>query len=182
MWARLLHSHGFWMSVLKSYLINLAFGLSINISTNIGKPSIRLLDGLDKDMASAFMYSAFFCGLLTPLFSSCFIRRAVLARKVPSIDEASVQASCWRHFLRRGLCLRSVILAIGDTALFGGAVIMLLSGSGTATMPVWAFLVLLVFFCVPVQVVTSVLNTAAVLHLAHSELNDGFPTAQLAEA
>merc|ERR1719161_1634400 len=72
-------------------------------------------------MALAFLNSAMFCGLFTPLFSSCFIGKTVASGKVQPPDLEDVTASWMRCvLLRRCLVIRCIVLALLDTIVFGG--------------------------------------------------------------
>lgn len=167
MWREFLISGTFWGSAARSYVVNLVFGISVNVALNWGKAAIPFLDGFHGDMAAAFASSAFFCGLFTPLFSSCFIRRKVQRGAIRAPDAAVVAQSWLACFLRQGACARSCILALLDLVVFGTATVVA-GGLVSSTLKpepceleVWAFLVVLVVWCVPVQVFTSLLNYVA---------------------
>mmetsp|Transcript_4321 Transcript_4321/g.11506 ORF Transcript_4321/g.11506 Transcript_4321/m.11506 type:complete len:248 (-) Transcript_4321:78-821(-) len=167
MWREYLTSGTFWGSVARSYVINILFGLSVNVSLNWGKTTLPFLDGFHGDMAVAFSSSAFFCGLFTPLFSSCFIRRKVQRGAIRAPDAAAVAQSCFACLLRQGACARSLLLALMDTLTFGTATVLAggfvksLMQPEPCELEVWAFLVVLVVWCAPVQVLTSLLNYVA---------------------
>lgn len=189
MWGKIVHSPAFWGSAFKSYLINLAFGVSINVALNWGKPTIPFLTHFHGDMALAFLNSAMFCGLFTPLFSSCFIGNMVASGKVQPPDLEDVAKSRVRCvLLGRCLVIRCLVLALVDIIIFGGITVAtgsLLCGRGSFTLgpmspaegsslfaddtcelPVYAFLILQILWSVPVQVATSLPNFVAVAHLA----------------
>ncbi|CAE8615820.1 unnamed protein product [Polarella glacialis] len=165
-WQVLLASPAFRRSCTTSYLVNLAFGLSINVGTTWGESTIPVFADLQKDVASAFLFSACFCGLLTPLLSSCGILRAVKEGKAPRISDSAVSQSWSRFILEREVCTRSLLIAFGDTLVFGIVACLLGGAAGQDTLPVWSFLILLCFWAIPIQLVTSLLNYAAVVHLA----------------
>mmetsp|Transcript_4515 Transcript_4515/g.10647 ORF Transcript_4515/g.10647 Transcript_4515/m.10647 type:complete len:291 (-) Transcript_4515:165-1037(-) len=171
MWSELITSGAFWSSAGKSYVINLLFGISINAFLHRNKPNIAFLDGLHDDMVMAFTTSAFFCGLLTPLFSSFSIHRKVQTGAVKPPDATAVVRSYWSWLLRQRAFTRSLFLAVGDALVFG--LITLIIGGLTCSgrprgssceLQVWTFLVVLVAWSVPVQVETSLLNYAATAH------------------
>mmetsp|Transcript_36125 Transcript_36125/g.100295 ORF Transcript_36125/g.100295 Transcript_36125/m.100295 type:complete len:327 (-) Transcript_36125:106-1086(-) len=170
MWREFLTSGTFWGSVVSSYTTNLAFGITANLLLTKGKAMIPVLDGFHGDLAMAFASSAFFCGLLTPLFSSCFIHRKVQRGAVRPPDAAAVARSWWGWLLQRRTVARSFLLAFWDVAVFGAPAVLFggLACSGlerdACQLEVWAFLAVLVIWCVPVQVETSLLNYAAAAH------------------
>eukprot|EP00929_Paragymnodinium_shiwhaense_P120915 TRINITY_DN92994_c0_g1_i1.p1 TRINITY_DN92994_c0_g1~~TRINITY_DN92994_c0_g1_i1.p1 ORF type:complete len:204 (+),score=24.69 TRINITY_DN92994_c0_g1_i1:49-612(+) len=172
MWGFVLKQRSFVLSTLKSYLINLAFGLVINICLNHQKKDLPFYG--NNGVAMAFASSAFFCGLLTPLLSAWFLRRAVLAGKLVAPPESEVSRSCFRALLGCGSVLRSLLLALLDVVVFGGptagvGVLLCLGQGGTCSVPLWVFLVVLVFWCLPVQIATSLLNSTAVAHRLRGE-------------
>mmetsp|Transcript_24071 Transcript_24071/g.71966 ORF Transcript_24071/g.71966 Transcript_24071/m.71966 type:complete len:319 (-) Transcript_24071:74-1030(-) len=170
MWFEFFTSGAFWGSVVRSYVINVAFGLSVNLLLNGHKTTIPFLDDFQGDMAVAFASSAFFCGLFTPLFSSCFIRRKVQSGLIRPPDATLVARSWFACLLRQGGITRSLLLAVWDLLIFGTATLILgglarsLMRPDPCELEVWAFLVLLIVWCVPVQVQTSLLNFVAVAH------------------
>mmetsp|Transcript_36521 Transcript_36521/g.105202 ORF Transcript_36521/g.105202 Transcript_36521/m.105202 type:complete len:319 (-) Transcript_36521:116-1072(-) len=183
MWRELFTSGAFWGSAARSYVINITFGLFINVFLSWGKTTIPFLDGFHGDMAAAFASSAFFCGLFTPMFSSCFIRRKVQRGAIKPPAATAVAQSWFACLLRQGTCARSFILAGWDLVIFGTATV-LVGGSAKHIMQpapceleVWAFLVLLVVWCVPVQVQTSLLNYAAAAHCSRRSDADPLTTA-----
>mmetsp|Transcript_107396 Transcript_107396/g.334784 ORF Transcript_107396/g.334784 Transcript_107396/m.334784 type:complete len:313 (-) Transcript_107396:96-1034(-) len=172
MWREYLTSGIFWSSAARSYVINVAFGISINLSLNWNKTTIPFLDGFHGDMAAAFTSSAFFCGLLTPLFSSCFIRRKVQMGAIRPPDSAAVERSWLSFMLKQGAVARSFILAAWNMLTLGVITVALGGLARWSLRPdpceleVWAFLVILVVWCVPAQVQTSLLNYTAAAHCA----------------
>mmetsp|Transcript_63157 Transcript_63157/g.137304 ORF Transcript_63157/g.137304 Transcript_63157/m.137304 type:complete len:196 (-) Transcript_63157:174-761(-) len=175
MWLKLLRSSAFRASALKSYAVNLAFSLGINGTLYRKKSRILWLDGLKQDMVSTFFFSAFFCGLLTVLLSSCFIAREVQQgdAEAPAVEEVS--RSLLRCFLRRGVCSRSLILAFINPLLFGSVTLALgqlicHAVERPCEVKVWVFLVILALWNAPVQLFTSALNFAAAAHQARRDL------------
>merc|ERR1719375_655334 len=148
-------------------------------------------------MALAFLNSALFCGLFTPLFSSCFIGNMVANGKVQPPDLEDVAQSSLRCVLLcRCLVIRCIVLALVDITIFGGITVAtgsLVCGRGSFTLgpaspaeessvfeghacelPVYAFLILQILWSIPVQVATSLPNFVAVAHLARGR----FPQAR----
>mmetsp|Transcript_133168 Transcript_133168/g.297119 ORF Transcript_133168/g.297119 Transcript_133168/m.297119 type:complete len:195 (+) Transcript_133168:39-623(+) len=171
LWAEVLGSRPFWSSFSKSLVINWAFGLSINAAQNSSKATIPMLAGLKGDISLALLNSAFFCGFLTPLLSSWFIGREVAGGHIRPPDAEKVTRSCLHRFLRMGIMARTVLIALGDILTFGLVSVALgwmVCGDAqdSCDVPVWAFLVILTVWIVPLQIVTSLLNYTATVHLS----------------
>mmetsp|Transcript_80220 Transcript_80220/g.259789 ORF Transcript_80220/g.259789 Transcript_80220/m.259789 type:complete len:198 (+) Transcript_80220:59-652(+) len=176
MWLEAFLSREFWVSFGRSYVINIAFGITVNLLLNWGKDEIQFIHGLQGDMSAAFLFSALFCGLLTPALASRGVARKVQASVVRPPAPEAVAESQWRWLLRRGLLARCLLLSIGDlvlcsltTVMLGNVVCAYEEGSGPCELPVWAFLTALVVWCIPLQILTSLMNFVAAAHGARDQ-------------
>ena len=170
MWSEILKSETFWASAAQSYIWNIAFAIAINVAMDLGRATIPFLTDFTDDMAAAFAYQAFFCGLFTTPFSSYLIAQSVAAGAIRPPDADAIAKSWLGWLLRRGNCIRSLFLALISLLLFGlptvGVGAFVCKHRSECQSRVWVFLAILAG--IPLQIVVSLVNYASTAHLSRA--------------
>jgi len=170
MWCDTFTSGSFRACAAQSYIWNIVFGVGINAAVDFGKADIEFITDFTDDMASAFFYQAFFCGLFTPPFSSYAISESVAAGAICPPDADAIAKSWFGWVLRRGNCTRSLLLALVSCLLFGlptvGVGAFVCKHRSWCQLRIWVFLVILTVWSIPLQIVVSLLNYVSTAHMS----------------